>query len=848
MPATLNGIGTRYSGERNTQVRNGYCKSCNRYASLRSYDTTLFFVILFIPIIPLGKKRIIDECSSCRRHYVVNLSEYQRAREADYQKANGLLANTANEDDMLRGLGLLAGYQNPQDVGAAVTKLEATFPNSAKTHGVVGEIHRLMSRFDLAEQSLSRSLALEENVDVREAVAELQFARSDPDAGRATLEPILAQPGARATRATAMAADAFQRQGRHEEALSLLAKVTLDESNPELNKSLSKLRASSEHHLQRALVEPDKYVIDPNRGVVMRKRVKFLPLKIAAAATLAVGAIYAGVCMYLGQRQKVYVINGSERGYTMKVAGKTSTLMPGQIEKMKVAQGKIDFAISDPSYLGTPGAVEYTSNFLFRPFNSDVVIINPDGQARLTHERVYYAPVATTPPAPGMLAELIGQTSYIIKGADYPFETPPSTMQLDSKTNSKAVTVLYNDNVSSKLTLLGHYMSENSTHGDALASRLREWTLDGTTTAAAAVAIMKPDERLAHLKAQLAIRPVVVHAHRMYQETMETTDLAHDLVGEYQQLLDAEPENPTLMYLLARITNDVAKSSELLAKAENASPPEPMAFIADAYRQAAAGDFNAVLQTLNRIKQDPSVKAMIPAQEFEAQVALRHWDEALELIPRIRDSTRYDAILNRLEVQVLAGRMIETDGEMSALLDPLKAQDADRAKNAQTIYDAHRAYMRDNEPQFARLLKDAEDPELRFAAALSGSDLATASKLMKDEQLDQPDAALQLYIAATCGGNTLVQSTALQTALDVLRAGDNDHRLFATYLDGSVKPTRKELLEFSSTPAFKAVCLTALGCRWPALRQDAFGLSYSFDYGLRYPHCLLKRARATVKG
>ena len=143
--------------------------------------------------------------------------------------------------------------------------------------------------------------------------------------------------------------------------------------------------------------------------------------------------------------------------------------------------------------------------------------------------------------------------------------------------------------------------------------------------------------------------------------------------------------------------------------------------------------------------------------------------------------------------------------------------------------------------------KDAEDPALRFAAALSGSDLATASKLMKDEQLDQPEAAMQLYIAATCGRNTLVQSTALQVALDALRAGDVDQRLFATYLDGSVKPTRKQLVEFSSTPAFKAVGLTAIGCRWPALRQDAFGLSYSFDYGLRYPHGLLKRARATVK-
>ena len=58
MPTTINGIGTRYFGRRNPSTRSDVCRHCDRLAVLDSYDTRLWFVIAFIPIIPLGRKRI----------------------------------------------------------------------------------------------------------------------------------------------------------------------------------------------------------------------------------------------------------------------------------------------------------------------------------------------------------------------------------------------------------------------------------------------------------------------------------------------------------------------------------------------------------------------------------------------------------------------------------------------------------------------------------------------------------------------------------------------------------------------------------------------------------------------
>ena len=81
MPTTVNGIGTRYCGKKNPSTRHDTCSNCGREVELRSYDTTLFFVFLFIPLIPLGKKRVIDECPRCTSHHAMPLGDYQNISE-----------------------------------------------------------------------------------------------------------------------------------------------------------------------------------------------------------------------------------------------------------------------------------------------------------------------------------------------------------------------------------------------------------------------------------------------------------------------------------------------------------------------------------------------------------------------------------------------------------------------------------------------------------------------------------------------------------------------------------------------------------------------------------------------
>ena len=59
MPATINGIGTHYYGAQNRSARVDTCKFCRRSATLSSYDTREWFCVIFIPVIPMRKFRIL---------------------------------------------------------------------------------------------------------------------------------------------------------------------------------------------------------------------------------------------------------------------------------------------------------------------------------------------------------------------------------------------------------------------------------------------------------------------------------------------------------------------------------------------------------------------------------------------------------------------------------------------------------------------------------------------------------------------------------------------------------------------------------------------------------------------
>ncbi|MCH7727853.1 MAG: tetratricopeptide repeat protein [Planctomycetes bacterium] len=100
MPSTINGIGTTYYGKKNPVSYQGVCESCGSETMLEDYECTLFFCLVFIPIIPLGRKQIIGYCRGCTRHKAMPLIEWQRIKEDAIDKGLAELAENKGKPEV----------------------------------------------------------------------------------------------------------------------------------------------------------------------------------------------------------------------------------------------------------------------------------------------------------------------------------------------------------------------------------------------------------------------------------------------------------------------------------------------------------------------------------------------------------------------------------------------------------------------------------------------------------------------------------------------------------------------------------------------------------------------------
>jgi tetratricopeptide (TPR) repeat protein len=162
MPQTINGIGTHYYGKSKLQRRPGSCEFCGRNTTIESYDTRYWFVILFIPIIPLGKKHVFDQCGVCRQHRVMKLDDWDEARAKAMEEGMRKVVDQPGVLEPLVQLHrtcLIFGEWEKADQLSA--RMEQEFAGDAKAHLHLAHAHAFRGRAGEAEKSLQRAKELD---------------------------------------------------------------------------------------------------------------------------------------------------------------------------------------------------------------------------------------------------------------------------------------------------------------------------------------------------------------------------------------------------------------------------------------------------------------------------------------------------------------------------------------------------------------------------------------------------------------------------------------------------------------------------------------------------------------
>ena len=191
MPQLINGCGTWYYGKSHLNQHHGTCEKCGRAGMLRTYDTAKYFVVLMVPLLPLGKLKILDECPKCSHHRVAKLKVWEReGAKAVEESLKAFEAEPGSRDAAVRALMTTIGFFRRDDFNELAQPLTEAFPDDARVHMLVADGHERFGQHEAAEAAYYDAVALPDSDDARHNLILYLCRKGDPDAALELLPPL----------------------------------------------------------------------------------------------------------------------------------------------------------------------------------------------------------------------------------------------------------------------------------------------------------------------------------------------------------------------------------------------------------------------------------------------------------------------------------------------------------------------------------------------------------------------------------------------------------------------------------------------------------------------------------
>ena len=544
MPTTYNGIGTRYYGKKNQETRPGICEHCGRAATLASYDTRLWFVVLLIPIIPLERKRILDYCPHCTRHRVFSLKEWEKLKAEQLAKA--LQAVKAAPDDAeaaLRLHGALIAFGQSAEAEKLSARIHERFAQDARAQAYLGSVKEYQGRPAEALPFYQRALALNPELPEAKVAVGLDLIKQGKLEEAHQLLRFLEAPEAFPNPGALFALGCgYQKANRHREALALF--TLLAGRFPQL----------SQDKAFRATVKKSEAATGAASSALPPRRVNFKPALGWAVAVVVALIVAFGSNYSISRNRTLHLVSGLDQTLTVAVAGHGSVTLnrPGRRE-LQLPEGAYRATVRGAATQAVDFVI--TASFFDRWFKKPVWVLNAGGSGLLLVESTVYG--ASPTEGAGGYRFHFGEPFLFVPQVDYPFEPFPKQIQVDSQ--SKQVGKSRIDLFPAGPAPAFYGLAADGRMAEAL--KLAEWAFrqhpEDTTLLLPYLGLAQAGQREAQARKFLAEavqrRPIGIQWHRAYQELRSNRKELPALLAEYDALLKADPENSALLYLRGRL-------------------------------------------------------------------------------------------------------------------------------------------------------------------------------------------------------------------------------------------------------------------------------------------------------
>lgn len=843
MPQRYNGCGTWYYGKQEVFEHEGTCPHCGRVVGLFSFTTRKWITFLFVPVIPLQKLRVIDECPACTMHRAVGLKEYEASREKLYREVQEKASQ--NPKDPQAAVEQLQAYSQFQDwplLQRQIPLTAAACPGDPKVLSTIGYIYYYFGHLDQAVDYLSRSISVREDPEIRQSLGFLFLRKSDPDTAAEHFRFILEGRIREKAPVLLALAENYQHLGRHEEALTVLdGAVELD---PDLQKQkpYTKLRKLSEKNLSTGKPIKDASVIKQGRILSGPGNLR-LAWGIVGLVILCLFGWYWFEAARRGKNPQVYLVGGLSMAYTVQMDQQSFSVPAMNAQKINLAEGGYTLSVPEGRPAIAPQTIRLKSNFWLRPFRDKIYIINPDGLAPLVWTKSFYGPDLSKLPE-GMSQLHIGDVLYTFTGIDYPFAPFPSQVTMSGSKPEPRY----------RLSLLIPELVDKTQLGTVVESFLGEQTAVSVLTRHLA---LEPEESfylydlagrtewqkfVEWIRPGLDAPPVRIDWHRMYQETVEKNQPEYDLTAEYRNRLEKQPDNPALQYLMGRLLHDPKESAGWYQKSVSGPAPCPYGYFALGYHALAMAEFEKALSHYEKAYSMDPANVNFGALWYSMLVAAGHYDRALEYCrSRQSDSISGAAwIYEESRICLLQGdpqkaRSVR-DQWLARAGKKFSAQWADQTRQA---FDKAEAYFLGDFERY-RKLADPKDPAEQLAVFVHFAQPIPDACL---DQMESPDSVLYLIAALSEDriGNAEHAKILITRAIEQLRKEGWEQNQYADWLEGK-QPIEdpQEVCGLVLEAAQKAVLLTALGWKFPQHQEVFYALADRLNYQREFPCHFLK--------
>jgi len=628
MPHSISGIGTMYIGRWDLREYPGTCSNCGERVHLRDYQTRLW-LSLFVPVVPLGRRHIVSFCPACTSHASLSPAKWEQfGRDLIRDTRERLTEEPHNADHAMGLLCALSEFGRDDEAGALAEQISRTFADDPEILCLLALWFAQEGRVDRAEAVYSRVLAIRPTDRAATlGLAVLDLDNDRPDRARERIRSLGDDAEPIDPNLMISLASAYQDRGDHEAAIEVFREV-LDE-HPE----------AGGHDGFRKLVRTSEKEMGIRPGMLPRRRVP--PKRYLAAALAAL--LPAGLLIgdhYAATHRTLYLANGVTDPVTVAIGdAEPITVLPYKHAAITLAEGEhtAEITLAD----GTTHAQDFTLEgvFIKRIFSRPTCVLNLLGTAAILAETVWYSadPASTRKPTGRLHA---GEGLLVLRGVDYPFRERPASIQTDRSRDACRTSVNIIPGRPAMMLMWG--ATANLATADVLLdygeSHLRLAPGDDDLVRSylnvAALFGRLPRAR-GFLAVRLDDRPLRLHWHRSYQQAAANTGQAEQAVGLYTRMLQADPNNPQLLYLLSRLTAYDSEALDLIQRAIEADSADALAWEARACHLQNQGRFAEAEQAAREaVRLDP--------ENWEAEITLNSILLALgrhdELVDQSRDA------------------------------------------------------------------------------------------------------------------------------------------------------------------------------------------------------------------